>query len=84
MEAENKNEGTNSWSMPALLLGIASVFFGTFFIPPILAIVFGSLGISRSTVLINDGIKKTGKGMAIAGLVLGIVYLLLGFYVWAK
>jgi len=70
----------NKWATPALVLGVVSVFFGWLFLPPIFAIVFGSMGLNRSAVLANDGQKKSGKGQSIAGLVLGIVYLLLSFY----
>lgn len=70
----------NKWATPALAVGIVSVFFGWLFIPPILAITFGSMGLNRSAVLANSGQKKTGKGSSIAGLVLGILYLLLSFY----
>jgi hypothetical protein len=81
---ENPTQNQNKWAYSALWLGIASIFFGVIFVPPILAIVYGSLGISRSTELQNEGIEKTGKGKSIAGLILGIVYLLLGFYQWVR
>jgi hypothetical protein len=81
---ENPTQNQNKWAHSAIWLGIASIVFFWMFVPPILAIVYGSLGISRSTELQNEGIDKTGKGKAIAGLILGIVYLLLGFYQWMR
>lgn len=72
----------NKWAVPALVLGLVSIFFAFIFVPSILAIVFGALGLSRSTELANAKQAKTGKGMSIAGLVLGLVYLFIGFYNW--
>jgi hypothetical protein len=70
----------NQWAAPALALGIVSVFFAWVFVPPILAIVFGAMGLSRATALSNDKVAKTGKGFSITGLVLGGVYLFVAFY----
>jgi hypothetical protein len=72
----------NKWAVPALVLGIVSAFLAFLIVPPILAIVFGSLGISRSSDLQNEGVKKTGSGMSMAGLILGIVYIGIGFWNW--
>ncbi len=53
------------------VLGILSVFLWEFSIFPILAIVFGIIGI------VNTNKNKTdGVGLAITGLVLGIIFLI--------
>lgn len=72
----------NKWAVPSLVLGVVSVFLAALIVPPILAIVFGALGLSRSTELENAKSDKTGKGMSIAGLVLGSVYIFIGIYNW--
>jgi hypothetical protein len=62
---------SNGVAVTSLVLGITS--FGLMWIPvagiipPILAIVFGGMGISRANKI------QSGMGMAVAGLVLGIV-----------
>ncbi len=64
---------TNVFAITALIIGIASIFFDFFyFIPSILAIVFGIVGLSQ--------VKRTGakgKGMAMVGIILGAVAILL-------
>ena len=54
-------------SVLSLLLGgiVASIIFG------VLAIVFGAIGMKRTQDL--KGFRKKGKGLAIAGLVIGII-----------
>lgn len=60
-----RNNGTNGYCVASLVLGIIGLFTACCvpfigIIPPILALVFGILGL-----------KSEGKGMAIAGIVLG-------------
>ncbi len=55
---------TDGFSIAGLVLGILGV--------SLLAIIFGAVGISRC----NKNAELKGKGMAIAGLVLGIVWLI--------
>jgi hypothetical protein len=38
------------------------------------------LALSKSSELAREGIANTGKGKSVAGLILGAVYSLLGFY----
>lgn len=84
---------TSGFAVAALVLGIAGIFLGIlgmvftvgaivdsglmilaflFYLPSILAIVFGIGGILKTG---NGGAR--GRGLAIAGLVLGIVFLLI-------
>jgi hypothetical protein len=60
---------TSGMAVAALVLGIVGMFFFPF-VPSVLAIIFGALGIGQ--VNRSSGILK-GKGMATAGIVLGIV-----------
>ena len=67
-QAGTSGSAVNGFGIAALVLGIASFFLDfLIFIPSILAVVFGCLGI------VKGNSQGTGKGMAIAGLVLGIV-----------
>ena len=68
-------------AIAALVLGVLSVPLFVMVVPAILAIVFGA--ISRRNVASDE--NKTGAGMAIAGLVLGILSLIgaVVFYVAA-
>ena len=59
------------------MLGIIGVLGCCTFIFSVLAIVFGYLGIKRA----NDGLA-TNKGMATAGLALGVVGVLIAVVYW--
>jgi hypothetical protein len=60
----------DSIAICSLGLGIASIFFAWIGIVPLLAIVLGAVGISRTK---EEG---TGRGLAVAGLVLGTIFFL--------
>lgn len=63
--------GANGVAIASLVLGITSLgwiwipFFGI--IPPVLAIILGGMGIGKANKI------QSGMGMAVAGLVLGII-----------
>ena len=59
------SNGGSGWGIASLACGIVGLFGGALILGP-LAIIFGALGI-----------KKNLKGLAIAGLVLGIIELLI-------
>lgn len=65
------NSRSNGLAIASLVLGIVSVPLCFFFVPAVLAVVFGAIAIKRC----NDDPAYAGKGMAIAGLVLGVVSL---------
>jgi len=69
----------NGVAVAALVIGITCVVFswwGLFtLVQVVLAIVFGSVGISKA----NRG--ANGKGMAVAGLVLGLIGLVIYFFI---
>ena len=66
---EEKPKG-NGCSIAALICGIVAFLFNPCYLPCLAAIVLGIVGISR---------KEPSKGMAIAGLILGIAALALQF-----
>ena len=70
-------KGTNGFAITALILGIISLLLSPL---SILAIIFGGVGIGQTGP--NSNYK--GRGMAIAGLVLGIVAIVLwvGILIW--
>lgn len=63
------NTRTNGFAVASLVLGIVGILLCFVWIPWILAIIFGAVGIKQC----NDDPSYTGKGMAIAGLVCGLV-----------
>jgi Domain of unknown function (DUF4190) len=77
-------EQGNGQAVAALVLGIVSlVFFWLFFlifpvICGILAIIFGRIGLNR----VNRGETTRNKGMAIAGLVTGILGTIISAALW--
>ena len=61
-------EKTSGMAVTSLIIGILSVLGGAMFlIPPILAVIFGHVSVSAC----NKNPNLTGKGMGIAGLVMG-------------
>jgi len=74
---------TSGMAVASLVLGIVSFFCGGFFIVvPILAIVFGHVSLGR---IAQSGGWVTGRGLAIAGAVLGWIFLvppLLAAFAW--
>lgn len=81
-QLENSQAPKNTYALPALIAGIVSFFLAAFFVPQIIAIFLGAKGITRADELANLSVQKTGKGMSIAGLTLGIVYIFIGIYQW--
>ena len=75
--AEAPSNVKNGQSIAALVLGCCSILFYVTLIVPALAIIFGTIAIRAQ--------KEAGQkvsGMAIAGLVLGIVFGLIGLVFW--
>lgn len=56
-------------AVASLVLGIVGIILCFLFIPWILAIIFGAVGIKQC----NADSSYSGKGLAVAGLVLGLV-----------
>jgi hypothetical protein len=69
---------TNGLAIAALTLGIVAVLSAWLLLPSILALVFGL--VSHSQIKRSGGMQG-GRGLAIAGIVLGAVGLLVGL-IW--
>ncbi len=59
---------TNGLAIASMVSGIAGIFLCILFVPSILAVVFGHVGLTQ---IKRSAGRERGKGMAIAGLVLG-------------
>lgn len=64
----NQPAATNVWSIVSLICGI----IGCLVVTPFVAVITGIIGVIQARTL------KTGRGMAIAGIILGILWLLIG------
>lgn len=64
----------NNIAKISFVLGIVSVFLWEFSIFPILAIIFGVIGITKTKE------PETGRGMAVVGIILGAVFLFVRIY----
>jgi uncharacterized paraquat-inducible protein A len=65
--------GANGFCVASLVLGIIGIPI-CFFVPSILAIIFGGIGLRQ--ISLSQG-STSGKGMGIAGIVLGVVGLII-------
>jgi hypothetical protein len=65
---------TNLEAITALVLGLVSVFTFDWGVIPLVTIVISALALRKAAKLSRDGFPAPGKGMAIAGLVLGVMY----------
>ena len=72
----NSNSGMAIASLVLSLVGIIPCFWG-FQIPGLLGMIFGFVGLSQT----KDNARR-GRGMAIAGLVIGIILVLIAVAVW--
>jgi hypothetical protein len=71
--------GTNTWAVASLVLGIVGIPASCFFVPSILAVIFGGIAM-RSTNQATG--QASGQGLAIAGLILGTIGMVIGFLLW--
>ncbi len=60
----------NGFAVAALVMGIISIPAACALFPPALAIIFGIIGFNQS---VRSGEQTGGKGMSIAGIVLGVI-----------
>ena len=65
----------NPAAVAALIIGIVSIFSGEFTLIPVLAIIFGAIGVHKAAALGGRGRRK-----AWAGLILGIIYFIVSLY----
>jgi hypothetical protein len=74
--------GTNTWAVASFVLGIITLPGGFCLVmPPVLAIVFGMLALRSGNT--TDG-KTPGQGLAVAGIVLGMLGLIFAGLCWAN
>ena len=69
---------SNGFCVAALVLGIIGLPAGCTLIAPALAIVFGSIGYAQVT---KNGGEGAGRGMAITGLIFGLIGGCIGLYI---
>ncbi len=70
--------GNSGMAIASLVLGLVGIPLCMCFIPSLLAIIFGAIGLNQ----IKQNPRLGGRGMAIAGLVLGIVFLVVSIPFW--
>ena len=68
---------TNKNCLYGFILGLVSIFLGGLIIPPILAVIYSLIGISK----FNQSTDKN-KWMGYFGLILGIAYFFAGLRSW--
>ena len=73
--AEDAKRKKDPMAMLSFGLGLASIFLAWIGVVPLLAVVFGAVGIGRTT---EEG---TGRGFAIAGLALGVVFFISNMFI---
>ena len=73
-------QGTNGLAIASLVLGLVNVIpcFWLFPIPAVLAVIFGFVSRSQMKKMGSD----KGSGLAIAGLVIGVVFLIISVVTW--
>ena len=68
---------SNAFAWLGLLVAGVSVIVNPLGIFSVIAVVFGSIGLARANRLRDGGSAVTGRGAAIAGLVVGLVTLMI-------
>jgi hypothetical protein len=71
-EKDREIRRNNSMAYTGLVLALVSCLINPVAIPSVLAIVFSAIGLAKSAELEGAGRQLTGRGTAIAGLVVGI------------
>lgn len=78
-EKDRQTRRNNSFAYTGCVLALLGFLFNPFAILSVLAVIFSAIGLARSHDL--DGQTRiTGRGTAIAGLVIGLVEL--GLFAW--
>ena len=72
--------GSNGFAVASLVLGIVGLIAFCMVIPPVLALIFGIVGYNQ----LNKAGAQSGKGMAIAGIVLGCIGCLLSLWSFSR
>jgi DNA-directed RNA polymerase subunit RPC12/RpoP len=69
--------GGNGFCVSSLVLGIIGIPAGCTGIVPLLAIIFGAIGLNQVN---KSGVEGGGRGMAIAGIICGVIGLMMFAY----
>jgi len=77
---ENEQEQKNRFAVPALIAGIAGAVLPFTVLIPAAALILGVLGINQATKLQQAGGAPLGRGLSIAGAILGGIYTIFGIY----
>ncbi|TFC01714.1 DUF2510 domain-containing protein [Cryobacterium adonitolivorans] len=80
-EKDREIRRNNSMAYTGLVLALVSCLLNPLAIPSILGIVFSAIGIAKSAELEGAGRQLTGRGTAIAGLVVGIAST--AYFLWS-
>ena len=73
--------GSNTWAVAALVLGIVGIPTFCLVVPALLAVIFGILAMRGS----NTGVgPQSGRGMAIAGLIMGLLSIAVALLFYAR
>jgi DNA-directed RNA polymerase subunit RPC12/RpoP len=72
---------SNGFCVASLVLGIIGLPAACTFITPLLAVIFGIVGFNQ---VAKNGGEGGGKGMAIAGIICGVVGCLLAFWFYSR
>jgi len=77
--AKRAEGGYDGFAVTGFILGLAAIFLWKFQLVSPLAVVSSAVGLSRTM-----GGKLKGRGLAVTGLVLGLVFLVTTFIVYAE
>jgi hypothetical protein len=77
VENERQARKNNIFAWLGLLFAVIGALFNPFGLVSVVAVIFASVGLARAQRLQDAGAQFTGRGTAIAGLVVGIIGLAL-------
>ncbi|WP_241992536.1 hypothetical protein [Cryobacterium lactosi] len=71
-ERDREIRRNNSMAYTGLVMALISCLINPVAIPSVLGIIFSAIGLAKSGELEGAGVQRTGRGTAIAGLVVSI------------
>ncbi|MDJ0376437.1 DUF2510 domain-containing protein [Cryobacterium sp. PH31-L1] len=81
IEKDRQLRRNNPMAYTGIVLALIGMIFNPLALPSILGVIFSSIGLSKSFTLEGLGYRVAGRGIAIAGLILGILGL--GFFLFS-
>jgi hypothetical protein len=73
IERERQARRNNVFAWLGLLFAVISFLFNPFAVLSVLAVIFASVGLARAQNLSDAGVEYSGRGTAVAGLVVGLI-----------